>query len=211
MGKRTSDFIALAAILGGAGLGLGLTSLLASSPPSPVPHMDDSSMDVEVLRRTIRVMPGRISVSSEVGVDMVRHALIVGMEGSEVRVTPEANRRRFRMRTRVGANGFDRAQLLGLRAQLEELRRVEREIKGLGGERLERLRAQVEELELEARELRDFEALFEALEGVESLEDLDLDLTIDVRRDDEDERRRRRRRRPPRRAADVPDADASGN
>ena len=32
MHKRTSDFMALAAILGGAGLGLGLTSLPAFTP-----------------------------------------------------------------------------------------------------------------------------------------------------------------------------------
>jgi hypothetical protein len=59
--------------------------------------------------------------------------------------------------------------------------------------------------------MADFEALFEALEGVESLEDLDLDMTIEMRRDAEDQRRKRRRRRPPRRAADVPDSDGSGN
>ena len=45
--------------------------------------------------------------------------------------------------------------------------------------------------------MADFEALFEALEGVEALEDLDLErLTNDIRRDEEDQRRKRRRRRP---------------
>lgn len=208
MGIRTSDFMAFAAILGGAGLGLGLTSLFAQSGGDRGSHVDDSSMRFEILRRDFVVEPGRIADSFEDG-QVVRHALIVGMKGSVV--TPEATTRRFRMRTRMGPNGFDRMQLDRLLAQVEKFRRVEREIKGLDGERLERLRTQVEELELEARELGDFEALFEALEGIESLEDLDLELTIDVRRDDEDQRRRRRRRRPPRRAADVPDSDASGN
>ena len=81
--------------------------------------------------------------------------------------------------------------------QLEELRRVEREIEGFDREQVQRLRAQMEELRLEARGMADLEALFEALEGVEALEDLDLEtLTIDIRRDEEDQRRRRRRRRP---------------
>jgi len=208
MGKRTSDFMALAAILGGAGLGLGLTSLFAQSGGDRGSRVDDSSMRFEILRRDIAVERGRIADSFEDG-QVVRHAIIVGMKGSDV--TREATARRFRMRTRIGPTGFDRTQLDRLLAQVDELRRVEREIKGLDGERLERLRAQVGELELEARELGDFEALFEALEGIESLEDLDLDLTIDARRDDEDQRRRRRRRRPPRRAADFPDSDASGN
>ena len=42
MRKRTSDFMALAAILGGAGLGLGLTSLYARS--APVAQVDDASV-----------------------------------------------------------------------------------------------------------------------------------------------------------------------
>lgn len=58
-------------------------------------------------------------------------------------------------------------------------------------------KAQMEELRLEAKGIADFEALFEALEGVEALEDVDLEnLTIDIRRDEENQRRRRRRRRP---------------
>jgi hypothetical protein len=180
MGKRTSDIMAFAAILGGAGLGLGLTSLYAENAGHRRSQADDASMRFEILRRNIVVERGRIAETLEDG-QVVRHAIILGMKGRDV--TREAPARRFRMRTRVGPNG----------------------------ERLERLRAQVEELELEAREMADFEALFEALEGVESLEDLDLDMTIDMRRDAEDQRRKRRRRRPPRRAADVPDSDGSGN
>jgi hypothetical protein len=197
--------MAFAAILGGAGLGLGLTSLYAENAGNRRSQADDASMRFEILRRNIVVERGRIAETLEDG-QVVRHAIIVGMKGRDV--TREATARRFRMRTRVGPNGFDRTQLDRLLAQAEELRRIEQEFKGQDGERLERLRAQVEELELEAREMADFEALFEAFEGVESLEDLDL--TIEMRQDEEDQRRRRRRR-PPRRAADVPDSDGSGN
>ena len=206
MGKRTSDFMALAAILGGAGLGLGLTSLFAQSRADGVSHADDfsvspgvpgkgsyirirggKSLDVEILRRSIELVPGRIADSSEEP-NIVRHALIVGMERDRIGLTPDAPR--FRMRTRVRANGFDRAQL-------------------------ERLRAQVEELRRKAGELDEIKALSEALEGVEALEDLDLgqNLTIDILRSDDDERRRRRRRRGgrPRWTAEAPDSDAPGN
>jgi hypothetical protein len=59
MGKRTSDFMALAAIVGGAGLGLGMTSL-GESQADRVPQADASSVRVEVLRRSIVVRPSRI-------------------------------------------------------------------------------------------------------------------------------------------------------
>ncbi len=171
MGKRTSDFMALAAILGGAGLGLGLTSLYARS--APVAQVDDASVDVHVV-------PGRV---------LVRHG--------SVRPT-------IYFRSRARATGPDWAPSERLRVdveegenQLEELRRVKRGIKRFDRGQVERLRAQVEGLRLEAREMADFEALFEALEGLEALEELDLEnLTINVRRDEEDQRRRRRRRHP---------------
>ena len=53
MGKRTSDFVALAAILGGAGLGVGLTSLFART--TPVAQVDDVSMEVHVVRGQVMV------------------------------------------------------------------------------------------------------------------------------------------------------------
>jgi hypothetical protein len=49
MGKRTSDFVALAAILGGAGLGFGLTSLFAGA--APMAEVDDVSVEVQVMQR----------------------------------------------------------------------------------------------------------------------------------------------------------------
>lgn len=57
MGKRTSDFVALATVLGGVGVGFGLTSLFARS--APVALVDDVSVhDVSV---KVRIVPGRVS------------------------------------------------------------------------------------------------------------------------------------------------------
>ena len=57
MGKRTSDFVALATVLGGVGVGVGLTSLFARS--APVALVDDVSVhDVSV---KVRIVPGRVS------------------------------------------------------------------------------------------------------------------------------------------------------
>ena len=53
MGKRTSDFVALAAIVGGGGLGFGLTSLFAGAAPEVQVH--DTSVE-------IRVVPGRVLI-----------------------------------------------------------------------------------------------------------------------------------------------------
>jgi hypothetical protein len=58
MGKRTSDFVALATVLGGVGVGFGLTSLFARS--APVALVDDVSVhDVSV---KVRIVPGRVLV-----------------------------------------------------------------------------------------------------------------------------------------------------
>ena len=175
MGRRTSDFMALATIVAGAGLGLGLTSLFPRSGADAAPRAEDSSVRVLVLRRNIVVEPGR-RLDASARPNAVHHALIVEPE-----------------RLRVGFFGTP-------------------EMKGLDQEQLERLRAQVEELRSETRELGDLEGLYEALEELEALEDLDLgaNLTIDILRGDEDQRRKRRRRRP-RRAIEGPQADPLGN
>ena len=52
MGKRTSDLVALATILGGVGVGYGVTSLFAGSAPVPVDR-------VSVV---VRIVPGRVLV-----------------------------------------------------------------------------------------------------------------------------------------------------
>ena len=53
MGKRTSDFVALAAIVAGGGLGFGLTSLFAGAAPEV--QVRDTSVE-------IRVVPGRVLI-----------------------------------------------------------------------------------------------------------------------------------------------------
>ena len=140
MGKRTSDFVALAAILGGAGLGIGLTSLFART--APMFQVDDLSTEVYVVRG--RVMVGDASAGPAIY-----------------------------LRSRAQAHLRDWEPLL-LKGDVEDIRREAREI--------------------------DLKALYEALEEVEALEDLDLGqyLTLDIfqRDEDEDKRRRRRRRRP---------------
>lgn len=75
MGKRTSDFMALAAIVSGAALGLGLTNLYAQSRADRVPDVDDSSVRIRVLRRNMVVEPRRIH-DSFADAPVVRHALI---------------------------------------------------------------------------------------------------------------------------------------
>ena len=152
MGKRTSDFVALAAILGGAGLGVGLTSLFART--APVAQVHDVSTEVHVVRG--RVMVGDAS------------------EGPTIY-----------FRSRAQAHLRDWKPLL-LKGDVEDIRREAREI--------------------------DLKALYEALEEVEALEDLDLGqyLTLDrFQRDEDEDRRRRRRRRRPRQEAEVPDASSN--
>lgn len=197
MGKRTSDFMALAAILGGAGLGLGLTGLLEQSAADHVRNADYSPARVRVLRRSMMMEPGPRIADRSGEADVVRHALIVGMERRQVGETPEVTGPRYRTLARVGPSGFDRAGLERLLAQVEGLRREAEELREL-------------DVPLEASDL---EALYEALDAVEALQDLDLGqkLTIDILRSDDDERRRRRRGRRPRRASEGPGSAPPGN
>ena len=65
MGKRTSDFVAFATILGGVGVGYGVTSLFAGSAPVPVDRVsvDAVSVDavsVDAVSVVVRILPGRI-------------------------------------------------------------------------------------------------------------------------------------------------------
>ena len=57
MGKRTSDLVALATILGGVGVGYGVTSLFAGSAPVPVNRVSVDEVSVDV-----RIVPGRVLV-----------------------------------------------------------------------------------------------------------------------------------------------------
>ena len=121
MGKRTSDFVALAAILGGAGLGIGLTSLFART--APVAQVHDVSTEIHVVR-------GRGVVGD-------------ASEGPTIY-----------LRSRALSNRLD-WELLLLKGDVEDIRREAREI--------------------------DLRALYEALEEVEALEDLDLGQVLDPR------------------------------
>ena len=112
MGKRTSDFLALAAILSGAGVGLGLTSLRAENRPDTVRDRDESSVRVEV-RRGMRVEPGQIIVSTS------PRGSIVYMLRRE-RENVEVHRQRLQ-RIRVDVESLQRGQLLELRSQLRGL------------------------------------------------------------------------------------------
>jgi hypothetical protein len=121
MGKRTSDFMALATIVAGAGLGLGLTNLFPQSGADAAPRAEDSSVRVRVLRRNIVVEPGR-RLDASAWSNVVREALIV-----------EPERLRFGFFGTPKMEGLDREQLERLRAQAEELRREKREMGDLKG------------------------------------------------------------------------------
>ena len=173
MGKRTSDFMAIAAIFGGAGLGLGLSGLFVAIPADRAPNADDSSIEVRVLRRNIIMGPRQVDESTT-GAPVVHRALIVESDRSGVanEVAPF-----FRLRTRARRSRSERQRWGTLRGEVE---------------------VEVEDIRLEAREMVELKKrLFEALSEVEALEDLDVgeNVTIDIRRDGDDKRRRRRRPR----------------
>lgn len=181
MGTRTSDFIALTAILGGAGLGLGLTSPWAGT--APVARVDGRSVEVRVGPRRVLARDG----------SMARTLYF--------RSRARANRpdwapsERFRVEAeefRRVEQGFDREELDRLMTQVQELLREAR-----GGREFEAILSEG----LEALEL---------LEDLDVGGDLTMTIDLLQSENDGDEQRRRRRRRP-RRAAEVPDADAFGN
>ena len=126
MGKRTSDFMALVAILGGAGLGLGLTSVYAQSRTERVPDADDSSVTVWVLRRSIIVEPGRIANSSAEA-NVVRHALIVEQAPTWVMEGSVAPSHRMRSRVRASECRAENGNAQRIRQILESTRRAPRE------------------------------------------------------------------------------------
>ena len=172
MGKMTSDFVALAVIFGGAGLGYGLTSLFAER--APVAQQEEASVVIQVVRQTdeqsvrARVAPYAVIVTGEQGYPS-------------------------RFRARVGRFEADGDRMEWRRADVEELRRrsgqVTIELEELYKAALEEYKVALEGLEG-----------LEGLESLKGLEDLDLGqfLTFEFlqRDEDEDQRRRRRRRRP---------------
>jgi hypothetical protein len=195
MGKRTSDFVALGVILGGASIGLGLTSLFARAQPAPMPRPDDATVNVEVLRRSIVVEPRWM--------DRTSRRIRVNRGGSgkgrvEVRYAIPS----MRFRTRISGEGPQSEQLERLMADLSELQ--------LEGSDMADLREELSEALEDLKDLSVNVLEWEALEGLElNFEDLELNLedlereleakmTIQVLTHDEDEGRKRRRRRRPR-------------
>ena len=167
MGKRTSDFMAIAAIFGGAGLGLGLSGLFGAIPADRAPNADDSSIEVRVLRRNIIMGPRQVDESTT-GAPVVHRALIV--ESDRSGAAPY-----FRLRTQTRRSRSERQQWGTLRGEVEDIRLEAREM-----------------VELKKRL---FEALSE-VEALEDL-DVGENVTIEIRRDGDDKRRKRRRRRRP--------------
>lgn len=64
MGKRTSDYVALAAIFGGVGLGYGLTNLFAQSRTDDLAGAGDASVDIHVMQSRIILgeVPGAATI-----------------------------------------------------------------------------------------------------------------------------------------------------
>ena len=190
MGKRTSDFLALAAIVGGGGLGFGLTSLFAGAAPEVQVH--DTSVE-------IRVVPGRVLMGPSSTIYLGRP----GAYPSSKRFRVTMDRRRAEMRS-------DREDVERLTAEAEKLLRKALEEGDFSAvvmsEALERLDA----IEIIGDlDIRVDGTTIDILRG-NGLE------RIEIRAgshedEDEDDRRRRRRRRRPREEAEVRASGASGN
>lgn len=103
MGKRTSDFVALAAIVGGGGLGFGLTSLFAGAAPEVQVH--DTSVE-------IRVVPGRVLMGPS-------STIYLGRPGAY----PSSKGFRFTMDRRRAEMRSDREDVERLTADAEKLLR----------------------------------------------------------------------------------------
>ena len=170
MGKRTSDFVALATVLGGVGVGFGLTSLFARS--APVALVDDVSVhDVSV---KVRIVPGRVSAGDgrviyfrgrpgPKGPTWSPSGEVVYMQMQDFQFELQEEARRLELQVRE-IEGADRADLAMRLAQMAELQK---------------------EFEYEVWEVYE-----------ESLKELDCLEAAAQGDEDEDQRRRRRRRRP---------------
>ena len=163
MGKRTSDFMALATVLGGVGVGFGLTSLFARN--APVALVDDVSVKVRIVPGRVLVRDGYVTSSiyfrgrpGPKGPTWSPSGEVVYMQDFQFELQEEARRLELQVREIEGA---DRADLAMRLAQMAELQK---------------------EFEYEAREL--YEETLEELDCLEAAAQGD---------EDEDQRRRRRR------------------
>ena len=116
MGKRTSDFMSLTAIVVGGGIGLGLTSLFLVGS-TPIAQVDDISVEVHIVQRA--------DVSS-VEARTEHYAVILTGEQdySYVRTSP--------LRLRTDLDELERVRADVVREELEGLKALE-ELEGLEG------------------------------------------------------------------------------
>ena len=133
MGKRTSDFVALATILGGVGVGFGVTSLFAGSAPVRVDKVSMDDVSVEV-----RIVPGRVLVREGSATSTLYFR--ARAEANRVDVE-ELQRREVReMRQLRTMELTERAQLEKLVVEMEERREgLTREAEELYAKALEEL------------------------------------------------------------------------
>ena len=126
MGKRTSDFVALATVLGGVGVGFGLTSLFARN--APVALVDDVSVEV-------RIVPGRVLVRDGYAASTIyfRRAGELRVEVVDIQreVREEARRREVRE--------IQEIEVLLMADWAERRKELEREAQQLYEETLEEL------------------------------------------------------------------------
>ena len=172
MGKRTSDFVALATVLGGVGVGFGLTSLFARS--APVALVDDVSVKV-------RIVPGRVLVRDGYATSSIYFRNAAGVYFmSEVKERQEELRREEVRQQELLREA--QASYEAMEVALKELEALENLKEGAG------LSALFEDMDL---------ARYSAMSilGGNVLERLELSVGPSED-EDEDQRRRRRRRRP---------------
>ena len=136
MGKRTSDFLALAAIASGASLGLGLTGLARGA--APVAHVDQASVEAQVVSGRVMVRHRSAAPTIYFRVDRLHRAVEEAQESaaglvSQQRSIEVAMERLAEASTGPGSpagrNLFDRKE-----AMHEELADFERELDRLTSE-----------------------------------------------------------------------------
>ena len=173
MDKRTSDFLSFTAIVGGAGLGLGLTSLFFVSSAPNIVHKENVSVEVRVSTE---------KPSTE------HFAVILTGEHDYRPVRTEV------LRFRTDLDELERMRGNLVWGDTQMIFEINEKYQGA----LDEYREALEGFGFEA--LEGLEGL-KALEGLDGLQSLRFQI-LD-RDEDEDKRRRRRRRRPSRETPDA--------
>ena len=192
MSVRSSDIMALTAILAGAGAGYGLTNLYAHSQQEEAPVVAESITVVESAgpRTEVEVEPFRVEVRARptVVVTTAPHVITRMRMGPRVMMFRE-----MRHDARAGAReARERAREVRKTVRVGEAFALQEALYLEALEALESLDALESLGDLE--NVVDLEALEQALEGLE--EELDGVLTIDVEvLDDADDQRKRKKRK----------------